>query len=109
METPVFGWLHDKEFRRRFPTCSHFWGFWYASLGSQHTLCQRTRFGDTWRTFGLDLDRASGRAREIFKGLDARDHDLEPHGRVNGLLSPEERRAKKEEAGIMRWDWREFG
>ena len=47
---------------------------------------------------GCDLDKASVMAGEKFKDLEAMDNYLEPYGRVNGLVSPEERQAKKEES-----------
>ena len=42
--------------------------------------------------FDCDLERALG--RDFLKDLEAMDHNLEPCGRVNGLVSPEERQAK---------------
>ena len=47
--------------------------------------------------FKGDLGRAQGRAREIFRDLVAMDHNLVYYGRVNELLSPEERQRRKEE------------
>ena len=63
----------------------------------------------TWNRFG------DGQG----KNLNVTDNYLESYGRVNGLVSLEERQAKKEEskrkweeekaASMMRWEWREFG
>ena len=42
------------------------------------------------------MGKALSRARENFRDLKAMDHFLEPYGRVNGLVSPEERQANTE-------------
>ena len=47
--------------------------------------------------FGCDLDKSAIKAKQIFEELEARDHLMVPYGRVNGLISPEERQARKEE------------
>ena len=54
--------------------------------------------------FDCDLDRATIKAKQIFEDLEARDHLMVPYGRVNGLISPEERQAKKEE---LKRQWEE--
>ena len=69
--------------------------------------------------FGRDLNTSRATATEIFRDLEAMDKFLDLYGRVNGLVSPEERHANKEEskrrweeekeASIMRWDWCGFG
>ena len=53
--------------------------------------------------FGCDLQKSKVKAQHIFEELEARDHLLVPYGRVNGLISPEERQANKE-ASKRKWE-----
>ena len=53
--------------------------------------------------FDCDLGKSNIKAQQIFEELEARDHLMVPYGRVNGLISPEERRANKEESKI-KWE-----
>ena len=53
--------------------------------------------------FGCDLEKSKVKAQQIFEELEARDHLLVPYGRVNGLISPEERQANKE-ASKRKWE-----
>ena len=53
--------------------------------------------------FDCDLGKSKIKAQQIFEELEARDHLMVPYGRVNGLISPEERQASKEESKI-KWE-----
>ena len=72
--------------------------------------------------FGCDSDKSAIKAKQIFEELEARDHLMEPYGRpvtwygrhppflrtvpygrVNGLISPEERQSRNEELK-KRWE-----
>ena len=53
--------------------------------------------------FDCDLGKSKIKAQQIFEELGARDHMMVPYGRVDGLISPEERQANKEESK-RRWE-----
>ena len=53
--------------------------------------------------FDCDLGKSKVKARQIFGELEARDHSMVPYGRVNGLISLEERQANKK-ASKRKWE-----